>query len=686
MRTKNKKWIGPVPIAAVAALALAAFISAGLLLAPGSAQPAEAQSAEKCVSVDQDGNAAPGNSCQVTATQATITLTNNGTNEKNFYVFGEKLGTGPLSVFPNGTTYDAGTKKYSAKPLRYQVVKVPARTLNDGSATVTISGSHLSKQTIYVYTTTGFPQTADISDDPDDAPISIALPSGGTAITVDFLGPPVKDVKDEGAVPTTLPVGACTADNYDTNDVDADKKPDPRSTISVTGADNNVIPGNANALTVTVKVWDAHCRPLKGSIAYTVTYADGSALNVGRQSYTSPSETYVDAAGTDNDKGTTHPVSGWKASGAVSVDVSATFTGETGTLTLVHDTLARSGDATMLDAGIYNYACVDIGAAADTNAANDKIDMKRKGCAMVDRFGEGDKFAVVAKATDSLGTQKYTETIDEDGPSTDVVTSATHGASNDAGPGDTDVPFTLYTVAEDAPLGAHKITVDCTTCADAIADVELTFNVAGPAASYAISGPATIDANGSGMYTVEAMDTNGGIPNFTTDNPAAVDVFIQGLPAGNTRGLSTAGKLTLKEATGMGSFTIYAPSTLPAGTVVRIIAGSGDMEQVKAVTIGTAVVTPTDPAAPANVVASSFPGSGAIGVSWDAAPGNVAQYWVVVLDSSSNVAGFDVVGKNATAASVSNLRPGDYTVIVAAFYGGAVGFMYDLSGTAVTVN
>ena len=49
MRTKNKKWIGPVPIAAVAALALAAFISAGLLLAPSGITPAAADDDPDCV-------------------------------------------------------------------------------------------------------------------------------------------------------------------------------------------------------------------------------------------------------------------------------------------------------------------------------------------------------------------------------------------------------------------------------------------------------------------------------------------------------------------------------------------------------------------------------------------------------------------------------------------------------------
>ena len=43
MRTKNGKWIGPVPVALVAALALAAFLSVGLWLLPDGSSPAHAQ-------------------------------------------------------------------------------------------------------------------------------------------------------------------------------------------------------------------------------------------------------------------------------------------------------------------------------------------------------------------------------------------------------------------------------------------------------------------------------------------------------------------------------------------------------------------------------------------------------------------------------------------------------------------
>ena len=43
MRTKNKKWIGPVPITAVAVFALAALLSVGLWLLPPGSGVTEAQ-------------------------------------------------------------------------------------------------------------------------------------------------------------------------------------------------------------------------------------------------------------------------------------------------------------------------------------------------------------------------------------------------------------------------------------------------------------------------------------------------------------------------------------------------------------------------------------------------------------------------------------------------------------------
>ena len=56
MKTKNRKRIGPVPIALVAALALAAFLSVGLLLAPNGVQPAAAQDADCTVDAVIPGN------------------------------------------------------------------------------------------------------------------------------------------------------------------------------------------------------------------------------------------------------------------------------------------------------------------------------------------------------------------------------------------------------------------------------------------------------------------------------------------------------------------------------------------------------------------------------------------------------------------------------------------------------
>ena len=53
MKTKNRKWIGPVPITLVAVFALAAFVAAGFLLAPN---PAQALGKGECGFVVTDDN------------------------------------------------------------------------------------------------------------------------------------------------------------------------------------------------------------------------------------------------------------------------------------------------------------------------------------------------------------------------------------------------------------------------------------------------------------------------------------------------------------------------------------------------------------------------------------------------------------------------------------------------------
>ena len=72
MRTKNRKRIGPVPIALVAVFALAAFLSVGLLLVNTGGQPAEAQDGVDCT-FTVDGGTSVSNGVQTGA----ITAINN---------------------------------------------------------------------------------------------------------------------------------------------------------------------------------------------------------------------------------------------------------------------------------------------------------------------------------------------------------------------------------------------------------------------------------------------------------------------------------------------------------------------------------------------------------------------------------------------------------------------------------
>ena len=114
MRTKNVKRLWPVPTT-LAVMALAAFLAFGLMATTGI-QPAAAQAGGDCTSVDQGGDADPGTivgdqatfSCEVTSSNAIITLTNGGNDEHKFYVFAENIGSGAASVYPPDTEFNAG--------------------------------------------------------------------------------------------------------------------------------------------------------------------------------------------------------------------------------------------------------------------------------------------------------------------------------------------------------------------------------------------------------------------------------------------------------------------------------------------------------------------------------------------------------------------------------------------------
>ena len=305
----------------------------------------------------------------------------------------------------------------------------------------------------------------------------------------------------------------------------------------------------------------------------------------------------------------------------ITVDVTA------GGVDLGSVVISRAGEP-----DVFNAACLDnvpdaVNGDIDYSGVN--VDLTNKNCddsGMARRFGAGDAIVVKAHVEDALGAMQDDGDLsieladDFDDPLS--LTSPT--AITTPVTGQDGVEAWVYVVDDDAMLGDHMITVstglkgkdDDDEEVD-IDDVPLTVTIAGPPASYEIEGPMYVALHESAEFTVTAKDENGGAPHFTTDASKMVDVFIQGLAPGNTRGLSTAGKLELDDD-GMGSFTIYVPNDATEGATYRIFYGTGDMEETHTVTVGS---EPTVPDMPTNVMAEADSDT-QITVSWYAPADN----------------------------------------------------------------
>ena len=133
------------------------------------------------------------------------------------------------------------------------------------------------------------------------------------------------------------------------------------------------------------------------------------------------------------------------------------------------------------------------------------------------------------------------------------------------------------------------------------------------------------------------------------------------------------GALTLDADTGMGSFTIYAPSNAPDGSTARIFVSAGDVEITHTVTFGEpGAMPPTDPmddrfTAMYTVMADS-PSSGMVEVSWvTTQPISL----VMLMDDQGMVAAWDVaLLALGSSAQFSEIQAGEYQVVVFSLTGG----------------
>ena len=195
MRTKNGKRIGPVPITLVAVFALAAFLSAGLLLAPNGAQPAAAQAKADCTVTLTGATAVDAPACTAMGDTAVVEFVGllSVTDEVTLsLLIADK--SGPISAYPNPTTYNVSdgfqSNGSAATPARYRYQTVElAEPAPDSSGIVqpakvrvTVPGN------VLIWEGTSTSVTSEIADAPNDERQVTASPTGTLAIT--FLGMP----------------------------------------------------------------------------------------------------------------------------------------------------------------------------------------------------------------------------------------------------------------------------------------------------------------------------------------------------------------------------------------------------------------------------------------------------------------------------------------------------------------
>ena len=658
MRTKNGKWTVSI-LALVPLLALAAFLAAGLL----TANNAEALEDDECgfVIAENTGNIAASRGdtaltntvpCNALGDSIDIIIENNHDEESsdarpvNVYVSGGSDYSKVQIAAAGDYTGAVGVAEYKLD------VPQPDRRDVAGKATVTVSRS-MGKSS-------GVVLVSIYDDDPDFTALkdleaaSTIIPNGATAdatMVIVFLGKPsltridTEECLDAQDPPQPI---TCTS-SHDTNvdgHFDADTKPDPSSAVKAyeggtvgAGFIANIATDEAieiptastGEIHIFAEVRDDQGRALAGnddsSITFTVEYAVGSALKSNAQlMYSDPEEL-------DGDGRASIELEGWTTDdtdpievGPVKVTVTAMYSGPTGNLDLGKVELSRGSDATGIAGGIFSVGCLvdpDAGANAATEGYdNDMFVMKDNenciGPIMAPRFGEGGAFVVKAHLEDKLGS---VVTGDLDVGLDDSVTDPIDPDDNPDelnAHGVTDAKVWVYTVDKDAMLGDHMITLDSDE--KDVDDLVLTVSVAGPPVEYMISGPDSIDLGGRATFTVTAMDANDGIPHFITmdddDKNDTVEIVVPDIAESLVRGSELRnGILTLDSDTGMGTFTIYAPSNAPDGSTARIFVSAGDVEITHTVMFGMMGEMP--PGMPMNVMAMATSDT-MITVSWDA--------------------------------------------------------------------
>lgn len=719
MRTKNGKRIGPVPITLVAVFALAAFLSAGLLLTTG-AQPAAAQDADCTVPAGTPAAA----TCNAVGDTATVKFEGPATGDDDLIrqILIEDP-SGSVRAYREGTAYNAATgfteggTTVTPKRYRYQQITISAPKLNNQGVRETQSETIMVSGDVLIWADPGDGTFAGVTIEITDAPSKQrSIATGSALLDITFLGIPSvgedSDCDDNTDVDDTIETGeditladcgesgGVADDGDDSNNVDL---PESRSKLYVrkdtSGAvDATVLGGGSKEVelsgatesmaTIYAVVEDKNGEALDGT---EVIFTFESVPSGITRAIPAEDEAEID------DTATGLPTEITVADDAVAMyTVRGLPTGDNSYRVTVKVTadgvnlgtviLARPGKADMLDAGIYDYEnCVNTGSNM-ASMADDTFDMDMEDCAMSDpaRFPRKGMFALSATTTDARGTKiSDADWMIKDIARSDVLTVGKVRANASMDP-------YLLVVKEDAAYGMHTVTVTNGEVGDDLLTEDLMFYVAGPPVKYTVNPMGTHHTTSSRVtFTVSALDENDGVPHLVKDDPATTDkdetnnkVKIDAI-YGTLRGVDENNYLVLDLDTGMKTFTYTLPRDADSGEEFEVTVGEGDMAQTVTVVYGSATTTePSDDlTAPTGVIPSKFRNS--ITVSWTPnSAQNAVQIKVALFNEDGRNLEADVVAFHAAndpgIHTFNNVAPGTYQVVVASFRPGEPHQLSDL--------
>ena len=470
------------------------------------------------------------------------------------------------------------------------VGEVPV-TFSNGAANLTAAKFIVPVSTVYsaagvatygrteTVTNTGLRRTStvkvmtDVNNDGD--------PSGVTGtITISWQGAPATTLNE-------------VADNYDYDNADA-------NATTTNGATNSAYAGARSKITVSsisslgaatitlVHIEDANHTRLGGSITYTL--GSGIFALTGTSTYTQL--VVADAAADQDITASDIAVSGLPAGTApAKVTLTAAFTGATGNLTLP-TAFVRVGAATSLTMKVISCGAA-CSAVLDTTAVT-VLPVITGGNTGANTLPTASAiYALSLLATDAAGNVvsglvvNISDDDNGDGNDNDGATELYYGIDGALGgitltgtsatgntnitTGATTQTLTVITVARTASAtNAGTMTIKAKA---GTLTASLPITVRGAAATYAVTGPASVAPGAIGIYTVTAADVNGNTPSVVAASAITTPTFV-------VTNLGTSGKTVSTSATTVsvnpitgGTVTIIAPSGGGSGTLAIISGG-----------------------------------------------------------------------------------------------------------------